>query len=159
MCSYSPHADPYNSTVWFDCSDSNGEYRNDSTFQQNLNRVLESLVRNVVPSGFNTSNIVVNGKNNNGFVYGLVQCSGGLNSFDCKHCTSIAMEDFYVTTVSFYNNYGNVYNGKNISACGADVTNQPRHFMNAVKVLLSKITAKAKQSPKRFVADSTTSSN
>ena len=84
---------------------------------------------------------------------------GDLTSSYCKHCTSIAMEDFYVTTVSFYNNYSNVYNGKNISVCGADITNQPRHFMNAVNVLLSKITAKAKQSPKRFAVDSTISSN
>ena len=57
-----------------------------------MNRVLESQARNVTPSGFNTSIIIVNGKNNNGSVYGLVQCRGYLTSSDYKHYASIAME-------------------------------------------------------------------
>jgi hypothetical protein len=68
----------------------NSEYRNGSAFQLNLNKVLESLVRNVNPSGFNTSSVVVGGKNSNSTVYGFVQCRGDLDSSDCKQCASTA---------------------------------------------------------------------
>jgi len=84
-------ADPETATVWSDCGNSGKyEYRNGSAFQLNLNNVLESLVRNVYPSGFNTSSIVAEGVNSNGTVYGLVQCRGDLDSSDCKQCASTA---------------------------------------------------------------------
>ena len=81
-------ADAETSIVWSNCG--NYVYKNGSAFQLNLNKVLESLVRNVYPSGFNISSVVVDGQNSNSTVYGLVQCRGDLDSSDCKQCASTA---------------------------------------------------------------------
>ena len=84
-------ADPEISTVWSGCGNSgNYTYTNGSAFQVNLNKVLDSLVKNVYASGFNTSSIVSQGGTSNSTVYGLVQCRGDLDSSDCKQCASTA---------------------------------------------------------------------
>ena len=75
-------ADAETSIVWSNCG--NYVYKNGSAFQLNLNKVSESLVRNVYPSGFNISSVVVDEQNSNSTVYGLVQCRGDLDSSDCK---------------------------------------------------------------------------
>jgi len=165
-------ADPETATVWSDCGNSGKyEYRNGSAFQLNLNNVLESLVRNVYPSGFNTSSIVAEGVNSNDTVYGLVQCRGDLDSSDCKQCASTAEVELVQgchNTSGFiqldgcflrYDNH-NFYNdiksrkSPQISVlCNTDNSSQPQQFTNAVKALLSNVTAQAAQSPKLFAAD------
>jgi hypothetical protein len=159
-------ADPETSTVWSNCGNSgNYTYRNGSAFQLNLNKVLESLVRNVNSSGFNTSSVVVRGQNSNSTVYGLVQCRGDLDSSDCKQCASTAKANLVQgchNTSGFiqldgcflrydnHNFYNDIESRKStpISVlCNTGNSSQPQQFTNAVKALLSNITTKAQQSP------------
>jgi hypothetical protein len=84
---YNYSQSPESSTVWSNCGDT--KYRNGSVFERNLNKLLESLVGNVIPSGFNTSRVVEEA-NSNSTVYGLVQCMGDLGSSACKQCASTA---------------------------------------------------------------------
>jgi len=148
-------ADPETATVWSDCGNSGKyEYRNGSAFQLNLNNVLESLVRNVYPSGFNTSSIVAEGVNSNGTVYGLVQCRGDLDSSDCKQCASTAEVELVQgchNTSGFiqldgcflrydnHNFYNDIESRKSppISVlCNTDNSSQPQQFTNDVKAAL-----------------------
>jgi len=164
-------ADPETPTVWSNCGNSGKyEYRNGSAFQLNLNNVLESLVRNVYPSGFNTSSSVVEGKNSNSTVYGLVQCRGDLDSSDCKQCASTAKANLVRgchNTSGFiqldgcflrydnHNFYHDIESRKStpISVlCNTGNSSRPQKFTNAVKDLLSNVTTNAAKSPKLFAA-------
>jgi hypothetical protein len=163
-------ADPYITTVWRGCGIS--EYRNGSAFQSNLNQVLESLVSNVYPNGFNQSSVVDDGQSSNSTVYGLLQCRGDLNSSDCEQCASTAkarLLDGCRNTSGFiqldgcflrYDNhyfYGNYSeSAESVVLCNTGTRSQPQQFTNTIKALLLNIANKAAQSPELFAADSAT---
>lgn len=166
-------ADPETPIVWSNCGNSgNSEYRNGSAFQRNLNKVLESLVRGVNPSGFNTSSVVDGGQNSNSTVYGLAQCRGDLDSSDCNTCVSTAKANLVqgcsntsgfiqldgcflrYDNHSFYNDIESRKNTPTSVLCNTGNSSQPHQFTKAVTALLSNITAKAAQSHKLFATDS-----
>ena len=62
-------ASPETSKFWSYCGDR--KYRNGGVFHKNLNKVLDSLTRNVSLNGFNISSVVVEGKTTDSLVYGL----------------------------------------------------------------------------------------
>jgi len=162
-------ADPETTTVWSSCG--SREYRNVSAFKLTLNKVLESLVRNVNPSGFNTSSAVVGGVNSNSTVYGFVQCRGDLDSSDCKQCASTAkaklVQGCYNTSgfiqlngcflrydnSSFYTDIASIPSTTVNVLCNSSNSSQPQQLTKYLTALLSNTTAKAADSPKFFAAD------
>lgn len=169
MCMPLSGADPYITTVWSGCGTS--EYGNGSTFQSNLNQVLETLVSNVYLNGFNASSVFDDGKNNNSMVYGLVQCRGDLYSFDCQRCASttksrlvdrcqntfgfIQLDSFFLRydNHSFYDNYSD--SGLKNVLCNTQTSSQPQTVSNTIKAILLKLANEAVQSPELFALDST----
>jgi len=156
----------YNVTVWTDCGNNTLTV---SAFKRNLNQVLESLVRNVSPSGFNYSRVVVEGQNSNSSVYGLVQCRGDLGSSDCKQCASMAktklVEGCHNSSGSIqlngcflryenYNFYNDLDSTPRKAICSTGNSTLFRKFTNVVVGLLSNISNQATQNPKHFTADS-----
>jgi len=159
-------ADPATTTVWSYCGQY--EYRNSSAFQRSLDKVLDSLTRNVYLSGFNTSSVVVGGQNSNSRVYGLVQCRGDLSSSDFKLCASTAraklVQGCYNTSGliqlegcflryeyhNFYNDYDE--SGPASVLCNTENSSQPQQFTNTVKDAVLNITNTAANSPKLFAA-------
>lgn len=168
LCRFMPlsEADPETTTVWVDCE--NSQYRNGSAFKNNLNKVLDSLVKNVYPTGFNTSSSVVQGKNSNSSVYGLVQCRGDLDSSDCKQCVSTAKAELVQRCQNIsgliqldgcflrydnHNFYSNIETTPTNLICNGGTSSQPQNFTDAVNARLLNITDKAAQSPQLFAAD------
>eukprot|EP00253_Pinus_taeda_P013193 PITA_13193 len=170
-------ADPEISMVWSNCGESgNYTYRNGSAFQLNLNKVLDSLVKNVYATGFNTS--IVESQSNNSTVYGLVQCRGDLDSSDCEKCASTAKRNLVQgchNTSGFIqldgcflryddHNFYNDIESRNLAQpisvlCNTGNSTQPKQFTNTVTALLSNSTAEAQQSPKLFSVDSVAGSS
>eukprot|EP00253_Pinus_taeda_P011683 PITA_11683 len=166
-------ADPGTAVVWFGCE--KPEYRNGSSFQRNLNQVLNSLVGNVSTSGFNVSSVVVvEGQNSNSSVYGLLQCRRDLNSSDCRQCASTAKTnlvqrchntsgliqlDGCFLRYDNHNFYGHIDSTPKNLICNGGKSSKPREFTDAVDALLSNVTKKAAQSPQLFFADYSLPSN
>jgi hypothetical protein len=169
---YFPVADQqedYTGEIWRGCGISvKNESWTDSAFQRNLNHVLDSLVGNVSPSGFNTTS-VDEGQNSNSTVYGLVQCRGDLGSADCKDCAATAkaklVQDCYNTS-GFINLNGcflrydsfNFYNDSSDSTrnvvCSKGNASNPEQFTNDAEARLANTSNRAAESPKLFAADS-----
>ena len=145
----------------------NGQYGNGSLFQCHLNQVFESLVGNGSMSGFNTS--TVQGQNRNNTVYGLLQCRGDLNSTECQQCASttkaIIVEKCQNNTSGFievdgcllrYDNH-NFYNYNESSeingVCSSLESDQIEQFTNETLYVLSNISKSAVQNLKYFATD------
>lgn len=167
-------ADPETSIVWCNCEESgNYTYTNGSAFQINLNKLLDSLVKNVYATGFNISS--VEGQNNSSTVYGLVQCRGDLGSSDCKQCASNAKANLVqgchntsgfiqldgcflrYDDHNFYNDIESTKDTTRIILCNTENSGQPQQFTTAASVLFLNDIAKAAQSPDLFAVDSVAS--
>ena len=156
----------YTKNVWGPIC-GNGQYGNGSLFQRHLNQVFESLVGNGSMSGFNTS--TVQGQNRNNTVYGLLQCRGDLNSTECQQCASttkaIIVEKCQNNTSGFievdgcllrYDNH-NFYNYNESSeingVCSSPESDQIEQFTNETLYVLSNISKSAVQNLKYFATD------
>lgn len=96
-------ADPHNDSMVAPTCGS-GEYSHGSTFERNLNVVMNSLVQNVGETGYNTSTF---GKNEDK-IYGIAQCRGDLNSSACGECVEQARMSLFQNCHSFS---ANIYSG------------------------------------------------
>lgn len=154
--------------MWSYCG--KNESTNGIVFQQSLNKVLESLVENANPTGFNICS-VAEGSNNNSAICGIVQCRGDLGSSACKQCASTAKE---IIVDQCYNTSGVIHlddcflrygnNGlyhylesmqitPSEVLCNSGKSSQPQVFQKTVKVLLSNIITEALRTPKFFAAN------
>eukprot|EP00253_Pinus_taeda_P024522 PITA_24522 len=164
-----PHllaAEDFNNSYWVDCG--TNEYREGSDFEHNLDRVLESLVRNVSMTGFNTS---VEGQNSSSSAYGLLQCRGDLNSSDCQQCASgtkaflvdkchnntsgfVFLNDCFLRyeNHNFYNDYNERSEVMNV-VCNNNISYSPQSFGNTTEQFLLDTIEKAVQNPRLFATD------
>ncbi|XP_057821985.1 cysteine-rich repeat secretory protein 55-like [Cryptomeria japonica] len=142
-----------------------------STFESNLNKILQSLVNNTSSSkGFNTS---VSGRSPDR-VYGLLQCWGDSTVAECFSCSQDAI-------TSIRQHCGNVIGGKawldkcfiryenfsffgildteaNVGYSSAKITVKPDVISTAVNGLFTNLSNEALRSPLRYSSGSTTTS-
>lgn len=161
-------ADPHTNFVWDYCGKS--KYTNCSAFQSHLNQVMDLLVTNVYPSGYNVSSIVVE-DNRICSVYGLVQCRGDLKPSDCQQCASTAKsgllhgcdndEPGFIQLDGCFLRYDNFqfyseeFESHPVKVhCSPTNSSRPQLSPSDVRSMLFNITVKATQNPALFAADS-----
>jgi hypothetical protein len=89
--------DPYQDSIVSPTCGS-GVYSHGSTFERNLNVVMNSLVQNVGEMGYNVSKFGENGDK----VYGIAQCRGDLDASSCGGCVEQATKALLQNCHTFF---------------------------------------------------------